>query len=193
MLDEIFDKMLEECWMKVYVVCTCHPTYFIQHASLFSLLFDIKSKLATGMFLPMILSELVDSDDEKPWQGKMREWIKRRHQLGSFQNIIKELIVEDRYAFKEMIWVSLEEFKTVLKHIDGLISPLEIQGGHRTVLSDQRLTLTLRFLATKVFVESFKIRSPNIQNNVRRMKRWKKQRVNPSNMKTVLDEHENVG
>ena len=145
MLDGILDKMLEECWMKVYVVCTCHPTCFIQYASLFSLLFDVTSKMATDMFLPKILSGLVDSD------GKMREWIKRRHQLGSFQNVIKELIVEDRYTFKELIWMNVEDFETVLKHIDDLISPLEIQGGHRTVLSDQRLALTRRFLAIKVF------------------------------------------
>ena len=131
--------------MKVYVVCTCHPTCFIQYASLFSLLFDVTSKMATDMFLTKILSGLVDSD------GKMREWIKRRHQLGSFQNVIKELIVEDRYAFKELIWMNVEDFETVLKHIDDLISPLEIQGGHRTVLSDQRLALTRRFLAIKVF------------------------------------------
>ena len=116
-----------------------------QYASLFSLLFDVTSKMATDMFLPKILSGLVDSD------GKMREWIKRRHQLGSFQNVIKELIVEDRYAFKELIWMNVEDFETVLKHIDDLISPLEIQGGHRTVLSDQRLALTRRFLAIKVF------------------------------------------
>ena len=66
MLDEILDKMLEECRMKVYVVCTCHPTCFIQYASLFSLLFDVILKMATDMFLPMILSGLVDSDGEKP-------------------------------------------------------------------------------------------------------------------------------
>ena len=48
--------------MKVYIVCTCHPTCFIQHTSPFILSFDVKSKMATDMLLPMILSELVDSD-----------------------------------------------------------------------------------------------------------------------------------
>ena len=68
--------MLEECWMKVYIVCTCHPTCFIQHASPFILSFDVKSKMATDMLLPAILSELVDSNDEKPRRGKTREWDK---------------------------------------------------------------------------------------------------------------------
>ena len=74
----------------------------------------------------MILLELVDSDDEKPCQGKTQEWIKQRHQLGSFQNIIKEFIVEDQYPFKYIIWMSAEDFETALKHNDDLFSPQEI-------------------------------------------------------------------
>ena len=77
----------------------------------------------------------------------MRECIKRRHQLGSFQNITKELTVEERYAFKEIFRMNVEDFETILKHIDYLISPQEIQGGHHPVLSDERLALTLKFLA----------------------------------------------
>ena len=100
------------------------------------------------MLLPVILSELVDFDYEKQRQGKTREWIKRRHHLGSCQNIIKELIVEDQYAFKGMFQMIVEDFETVLKHINDLISPQEIQAGHRPVLSDERLAMTLRFLAT---------------------------------------------
>ena len=61
---------------------------------------------------------------------------KRRHQLGSFHSIIKELTVDDRCAFKEMFRKSVEDFETVLKHIDNLISPQEIEGGHGPVLSD---------------------------------------------------------
>ena len=52
--------------MKVYIVCTCHPTRLIQHASPFILSFDVKSEMATDMLLAVILSELVDFDDEKP-------------------------------------------------------------------------------------------------------------------------------
>ena len=96
------------------------------------------------MLLSVILSGLVDSDDKRSHRVKTREWIKRGHQLGSFQNIIKEVIAEDRYAFKEMLQMSVEDFETALKHIDDLVSSQEIQG-HRPVLSDDRLALTLRF------------------------------------------------
>ena len=43
------------------------------------------------------------------------------------------------------------------------------------------------------FVGSFEIGSSNIWNDVIRIKFWMKQGVNQSNMKTVLDEPENVG
>ena len=44
--------------------------------------------------------------------------------------------------------MNVEDFETALKNIDNLISPQEIQAGHRPVLSDERLALTLRFSAT---------------------------------------------
>ena len=43
------------------------------------------------------------------------------------------------------------------------------------------------------FVESFKIRSFNIRNDVTRIKWWIKQGANQSNMKIQLNEPENVG
>ena len=49
----------------------------------------------TSAVLVLVLRELVDSDDEKPTRGKTREWVKRREQSGYFNNIVKELRVED--------------------------------------------------------------------------------------------------
>ncbi len=43
----------------------------------------------------LLLTELIDSDDEKPHRGKTRNWVKRRRDKGYFNNIIKELRVED--------------------------------------------------------------------------------------------------
>ena len=61
--------------MKIYNVCACHPTWFIQHADPFIFSFNVKSKMVTDMLLPVILSELVDSDNEKPRLGKTQERI----------------------------------------------------------------------------------------------------------------------
>ena len=52
-----------------------------------------------GLFLKLQKKkkkELIESDDEKPKRGKTREWIRRRKENGYFNNIIKELKVEDR-------------------------------------------------------------------------------------------------
>ena len=67
--------MLEECWMKFYIVQMCHSACFNQGASPFILSFNVKSKIATDMLLPVILSELVKSNDEKPHRSRTREWI----------------------------------------------------------------------------------------------------------------------
>ena len=82
--------MLEECWMKVYIICACHSTCFIQYPSPYMLSFCLKSNMVRDMLLPVILSELLESDAGKPHQSKTREWIKWRHQLLSFQKIIKK-------------------------------------------------------------------------------------------------------
>ena len=44
--------------------------------------------------------------------------------------------------------MSVEDFGFVLKHIDGIIFPKEMNAGDRPVLSDERLTFTIRSLAT---------------------------------------------
>ena len=62
-------------------------------------------------------------------------------------------------------------------------------------LSSEKKSFTeiINVLIMCVFVESFEIRSFNICNNGTGMKCWVKLGLNRSNMKTVLDEPENVG
>lgn len=50
----------------------------------------------------IVLNELMDSDDEKPTRGVTREWVKKRNEKGYYNNIIKELRIEDRLGFREM-------------------------------------------------------------------------------------------
>ena len=90
----------------------------------------------------------MDSDDEKPWRGKTRDWIKRRRERGYFNNIIKELIIEERFGFREMFRMNIVDFEYVLGRISDMISPKERLGGTDPIQSDERLALTLRFLAT---------------------------------------------
>ena len=99
------------------------------------------------MLLPIILSELVDSDDERPRRGKTREWIRRRSQLDLHETLIKELIIEDRLPLKEMFRMSVEDFEAVLSQIHDLIAPQEFQGGPHPISSDERLALAIRYIS----------------------------------------------
>ena len=58
----------------------------------------------------IILNELMDSDDEKPHRGKTRQWVKRRSDQGYFNNIIKELRVEDRTGFRDIFQMDVVNF-----------------------------------------------------------------------------------
>ena len=65
----------------------------------------------------IILSELADSDDEKPTRGPTRSWTKRRKENGFFETIIRELILEDLAGFKEMFRMGYADFEKILSSI----------------------------------------------------------------------------
>ena len=84
----------------------------------------------------VMLSELMDSDDEKPNRWESILWIKRRSVSGYFNSIIREVMIEDRMGFKEMFWMSAEDFEFVLKHIDNNRS-LENMCKYSTDVTDE--------------------------------------------------------
>ena len=73
----------------------------------------------------MLLNELLDSDDEKQTRGPTRDWAKRRRTKGYFNNIIKELKVDDRFGFREMFRMNVSDFENVLAKISDMIEPKE--------------------------------------------------------------------
>ena len=95
----------------------------------------------------IILNELLDSDDEKPHRGKTRLWVKRRSDPGYFNHIIKELRVEDRTSFRDMFRMDAADSEYVLTQISDLISLKHRLGGTDPIKYDERLDITLRYLA----------------------------------------------
>ena len=67
----------------------------------------------------VLLSELVDSYDEKP----TRDWVKRRPNKGYFNNMIQELRIEDRFGLREMLRMDISDFESVLANVNDQISP----------------------------------------------------------------------
>ena len=68
------------------------------------------------------MNELMDSDDEKPHRGKTRRWVKRRSDRGYFNNIIKELRVEDRTGFRDMFQMDVANFEYIITKISMLLA-----------------------------------------------------------------------
>ena len=55
---------------------------------------------------------------------------------------------EDTTAYREMMRMNREDFEKILKAIEPDVSPREVMGGHKVIAASERLTLTIRFLAT---------------------------------------------
>ena len=54
--------------------------------------------------------------------------------------------------------MSVKDFGFVLKYIDDLICPKEMNARNRPILSDERLTFTIRSLATGESFQSLSFR-----------------------------------
>ena len=104
--------------------------------------FTLKRKAVAAV----LISEFLVGDQVK--RGKTRDWVKRRNEKGLFSNLVKELSIEDRSAFKEMMRMNYEDFLQVLGYIERDITPKPINGGHEVIPPKARLAVTLRFLAT---------------------------------------------
>ena len=70
----------------------------------------------------IILNKLMDSDDEKPQRAKTRQWVKRISDREYFNNVIKELSIEDRTGFRDMFRMDVADFEYILTQISDLIS-----------------------------------------------------------------------
>ena len=98
----------------------------------------------------MIILELLEGDEERNWKrGKTRKWIRRREQQGYFGNIVRELSIEDTAGYKEMMRMSHKEFLDILQLIEKDITPKQIIGGTKVICAKARLTVAIRFLATR--------------------------------------------
>ena len=103
-----------------------------------------KRKAVAGL----IMLELIEGEDERKWKrGPTRKWMERREEQGYYDNIVRELSIEDTAAYKEMMRMSYEEFLHILI-IEKDITPTQIFGGHKVIPAKARLTVTIRFLAT---------------------------------------------
>ena len=92
--------------------------------------------------------EVFSDEDKNPGRGKTRQWIRRREERGYFNNIVKELSIEDTAEYKEMMRMSYADFQRILSYIEEDITRKQVLGGNKVIPPKERLALTIRFLAT---------------------------------------------
>ena len=143
--------MLDEKFNHLKRPSNIHIENFFSLSRIHSFIF--KMVLYKGAVV-VVLTELVDSNEEKPRRRKTREWIKKKRESGYFQNKFQELKVEDQMTFKDMFRMGVTDYEFLLSQISDLILPNEKISGNRLILADKRLVLILRYLATG---ESFQL------------------------------------
>ena len=77
----------------------------------------------------VVISELIDSDDEKETRGKTRNWMKRRESHGYYNNIVQELLMEDPVGFRDMFLMTHSDFQNILQYIEKEITPQDTVFG----------------------------------------------------------------
>ena len=103
------------------------------------------------------LGLLHGEDEERPLKRNrkvhMRQWVTRREERGVFHHLIRELEVGDVVAYKEFFRMTKEQFCFLLRKVSPLIQkkeqPPPINAVRATMQPDERLAVTLRYLATR--------------------------------------------
>ena len=152
----------------------------------------LKRRAAASVLLMLTFSE--EKESVRVIRGKTRKWIKRREEIGYFNNIVEELRVEDTASYREMIRMDYETFQDILTAITLKISKKQKQRGHKVISPAERLTLTLRYLATGESFKSlhyqFRIGRATISYIVREVCQAIFQTLGPVNMKVPSTEEE---
>ena len=99
---------------------------------------NVRSLLAV-----FVAFEVLNHENKKRGRGKTRQWIRRRDERGYFNNIVKELAIEDTTEYKDMVRMSQADFKRILSYIGQDITRKQVLGGNKVISPKERLALTI--------------------------------------------------
>ena len=83
-------------------------------------------------------------------------WVSRRNESSYFSNITEKFKIEDPLGFRDIFRMCVIGYEFVWSNISHLISPQEVNGGHKAIPTDEKLALLLRYMGT---CESFQSHS----------------------------------
>ena len=74
----------------------------------------------------IVLEVLEDDKRRSTVWGKTRKWMKRRQEQGLYNNLVKELRLEETKGYNEMMWMKYSSFEFLLVNIKRDITPIEL-------------------------------------------------------------------
>ena len=74
----------------------------------------------------IVLEVLEDDKKRMTVWGKTRKWMKRRQEQGLYNNLVKELRLEETKGYNEMMWMKYSSFEFLLVNIKRDITPIEL-------------------------------------------------------------------
>ena len=89
-----------------------------------------------------IAFKVLNHEDKKCGRGKTRQWIRRRDERGYFNNIVKELAIEDTAEYKNIMRMSHAVFQRILNYIEQDITRKQVLGENKVISPKERLALT---------------------------------------------------
>ena len=89
--------------------------------------------------------EVLNHENKKRGRRKTRQWIRRRDERGYFNNIVKELAIEDTTEYKDMVRMSYADFQRILSYIQQDITHKQVLGGNKVISPKERLALTISY------------------------------------------------
>ena len=106
--------------------------------------------MAEEALIGFIVLVVLEDDEKRPTvRGKTCKWMKRRQEQGLYNNLVKELRLENTKGYNEMMRMKYSSFQFLLAYIERDITPTELAKGCVKPTSPvERLKLTLCFLAT---------------------------------------------
>ena len=116
-------------------------------------------------FLRVTITEISEelllnlSTKKRKW---VRNWIKRRKELGASSRLIKELSIEDPTSFFNLMRMSVDKFEELLNLVSPIIKKNDT-NMREAISCRTKLQITLRYLATGDSLKSlmYLFRVPN--------------------------------
>ena len=111
-----------------------------------------RKRAVAVLFLTLFAEEEENRPKKRNRKQYVREWIARREERGIYHQLVKELEVEDHAAYQNFFRLTKGQFLFLVEKLRPLIEkqeqPSPINIVRSTIKPDERLAVTLRFLAT---------------------------------------------